>query len=662
MIPDRDGITSNMTDKPSTSSPATTRRNVIVGVGAATAGAVVPSVNTKAESPQTDSVTDVDYGELAQIDLTGIENRVEELVTESLDEYEIPGATVAVVRDGEISMTRGYGVADRETGDSVEPTTPFRVGSVSKPVVWTAIARLAGDSEVDLETPVSEYLEDDLVSWEDPVTLANLATHTGGFESTNRGMWYADPADVQSLQSHLAPMPAQVRAPSTLGSYSNHGAALAGQVLASVAGDRFPAVMEDELLGPTGMETSSFRQPLSDELYSAHATGHDGGLDAKFAGLGISPAGALSASAADMAKFMQLHVNSGIIDGEQVLDAEVIDLIQRQWFTHHETLAGTALGFVERHDADIRAIGHNGGTPTFHSNLILVPEVGFGLFISFNSANATAPRESIPETILEEYFSGDDTVVPEPTGSPTHADELPGTYRSLKVGETTHDSLVTTLQAPTTEIRIAEDGALLTGDEDDPSRWVEIEPMLFQNEDTGRKIAFGTTDGSVTHLFISGSVTAQERIEWNESTPAHLLFLGVSLVGLASGHTYWSPSRENGETRREWVVSLREDREKMSKAFVYAGSTAFLAFIVVTMLYLSFDTFGFLSDPSVHYRALFILPSLGAVTGIISVGLAVDRWRSDDWSSVNRIHYALVAGALVAMTAFLRHWNLLLPR
>ncbi|WP_206536594.1 hypothetical protein, partial [Halorubrum tebenquichense] len=79
MIPDRDDITSNMTDKPSTSSPATTRRSVIVGVGTATAGAVVPSVNTKAESPQTDSVTDVDYGELAQIDLTGIENRVEEL-------------------------------------------------------------------------------------------------------------------------------------------------------------------------------------------------------------------------------------------------------------------------------------------------------------------------------------------------------------------------------------------------------------------------------------------------------------------------------------------------------------------------------------------------------------------------------------------------------
>jgi CubicO group peptidase (beta-lactamase class C family) len=650
-----------MTDKPSTSSLATTRRRVIIGVGAATAGAVVSSANAKAESPRTDSVTDGDHGELAQIDLTGIENRVEELVTESLAEYEIPGATVAVVRDGEISMTRGYGVADRETGTSVEATTPFRVGSISKPVVWTTIARLAGDGEVDLETPVSEYLEDDLVNWEDPVTLANLATHTGGFESTNRGMWYADPADVSSLRSHLAPMPTQVRAPATLGSYSNHGAALAGQVLASVAGDPFPSVMDDELLDPTGMEMSSFRQPLSDELYSAHATGHDGGLDAKFAGLGLSPAGALSASAADMARFIQLHVNGGVVDGDRVLDAEVIDLIQRQWFTHHESLAGTALGFVERPEADVRVIGHNGGTPTFHSNLILVPEAGFGLFISFNSANATGPRESIPETILEEYFSEDDTVVPEPTGSPTRADELPGTYRSLQVGETTHDSIVTTLQAPTTEIRIAEDGALLTGDEDAPSRWVEVEPLVFQNEDTGRKLAFGTTDDSVSHLFVSGSVTAHERIKWNESTPAHLLFFGVSLAGLVSGHTYWSPSRENEETRREWAVSLREDRENMPKAAVYAGSTAFLAFVVGTMLYLSFDTFGFLSDPSVLYQTLFVLPSFGAVTGVISVGLAVDRWRSGDWSLLKRVHYVLVAGALVTMTAFLRHWNLLLP-
>jgi hypothetical protein len=99
----------------------------------------------------------------------------------------------------------------------------------------------------------------------------------------------------------------------------------------------------------------------------------------------------------------------------------------------------------------------------------------------------------------------------------------------------------------------------------------------------------------------------------------------------------------------------------MPKAAVYAGSTAFLAFVVGTMLYLSFDTFGFLSDPSVLYQTLFVLPSFGAVTGVISVGLAVDRWRSGDWSLLKRVHYVLVAGALVTMTAFLRHWNLLLP-
>lgn len=591
-----------------------------------------------------------------------IETKVEELVTESLAEHGIPGATVAVVNNGETALVEGYGVADRETGGAVTAQTPFRIGSVSKPVVWTAIARRAATGELDLEAPVSQYLDEDLRSWDEPVTLAQLATHTGGFEPTNLGLWYPSPAAVDPLPELLNwAMPSQVRSPGTLGSYSNHGVALAGQALASTVDDPFPDAIEAVLFEPAGMDRSSFHQPLPDHIRDPHATGHDSDqLDGPFAGVGMAPAGGLSTTAADMARFLQLHLNTGAVDGEQVLRPETVALLQRQWFTHHEALSGMALGLAERSYGDCRVLSHNGATLSFTSHVLLVPELDFGVFLAFNSERGRAVLEDLPDEILDELLGSPSPDGPEPTGRPARAGELAGTYRTVRVPETTHDAFPSLLGATSVDVSVANDGALLVAIDGDQQRWIEREPLVFQHEETGRTLAFDETDGEITHLYVGGVPSAFATLEWHESLTFHSAVLLASLLCLVAG-LWWSPSREEGESRRAWLASVRTEPDRLATLAAFGGSLAFLAFVVITVGYFLFATIEFLSEPSPLYRIAFVLPVGGAVASVAALAAGAQVWRRRDWPIHRWIHYTAVTASLLAMTGFLWYWNLLLP-
>lgn len=592
-----------------------------------------------------------------------IEQRIQELVVESLDEHDIAGASVAVFRDGAVTMAEGYGVADRETGARVEATTPFKVGSVSKPVTCTAIARLINRGELDPHAPVSEYIDDSLVSWDESITLAQLATHTAGFEMTNLNTWYDESADVGPLSEHLDPMPAQVRDPGEVGAYSNHGVALAGQVLAAVSGNSFADVMDELLFDPAGMETASFHQPLSEDLYEGHARGHGGDVDGKFGGMGIAPAGALSASAHDMGRFMELHLSDGAIDDEQVLDPETVELSQQQWFTHHDELAGMAFGFVEAYHEDQRVLRHAGGVPrdAFYTEMRLFPDLDFGFFVSYNDDVGVDTVFEVADEITDVVVPASEPDVPAPTGEPTRADELEGHYQDISHGFETHDSFWLKLNAETADVEVADDGVLRIDSGGEEQRWVEREPLLFQNEETGEKIAFGERDGEITYLFRSGNPSAMAFIPLSENVGVHLFVLLISLLGVVSGSFLWSADRNEGESRREWFQSLRSNQQRLAKFAVYNAGIAFGLFILGFLLAMNADWPGVFTEPGLLFRMLFVLSILGAIATVAAVVLTPLVWREGYWRRRTRIHYTVVVLALVGLTSFLWYWNLLLP-
>lgn len=527
-----------------------------------------PTEPSRARATATPDLTTTPDGTASvgeRVDTDRIRAHLDDLLPAALDEHDVPGATAAVVAGGD-TVTAGYGFADRATETPVDAEqTVFRVGSVSKPFVATAVMDQIQRGNVAPDDPVTSHLDVPVDDYRGEVaTIAELATHRGGFESTNRGMWIGDRDAVASLPTYLREHPhACVRPPGRVGSYANFGYALLGQVLAATRDAPFHEAIDATLLRPAGMDRSSFRQPLPTRLERTHATSHAGARTYTAENvplIGLRPAGSLSTTAPDAARFLRLHLNDGVLDGSRVLAPETIAATREQWATHHDGLSGTAFGLFERFRGDVRTLWHNGATIGFYSHLVVVPESDLGLFLAFDAPTGGAAAGEVVDELFAELFQTDSEsdapssdsdadstaagaspasagATPTPVDSPTPGDALTGTYRSLRQSYTSYDRVFSVSNAQAVTVDAAGDGTLETTSRGETSEWVEVEPLLFEHVDENRRIAFGDgtgdTDGGTTamYLFRDGGPTAFGRVDGVDRLSLHGAVAGLAALG-----------------------------------------------------------------------------------------------------------------------------------
>lgn len=177
---------------------------------------------------------------------------VDELIEEAMDEHDVAGATAAVVEGDEIVHAEGYGYANYETGEPVDPEeTSFMVGSVAKLVVWSAVLRGVEEGTLDLDEPVGEYLDDHEFEGEEEVTLEHLGTHTPGYEDRLAGLFVEEYAEIDDWGAKLErEMPAQVRRSGETVAYSNHGTGLAGLVVQEAHDEPFEEHVDARVFTP----------------------------------------------------------------------------------------------------------------------------------------------------------------------------------------------------------------------------------------------------------------------------------------------------------------------------------------------------------------------------------------------------------------------------
>ncbi|NRD26210.1 serine hydrolase [Frigoribacterium sp. VKM Ac-2836] len=313
----------------------------------------------------------------------------------------IPGATVSVVADGELLTARGYGMADTGTGDApaeaVDPDrTLFRVGSVSKVVSATAIMQLVEKGELDLDADVQQYLDFDLDTPKGPVTLRHLLTHTAGFEEVIAGL-IGTPGSEKTLREAVSDAPpAQVFVPGTTPAYSNYGATLAGYIAQRVSGVPFDDLLQQQVFDRVGMTSSSFAQPLSADLDARLAHGYPDDSKPAVATevVNAAPAGAMSATATDMARFMLAHLGD-LPEDEALLHPETLAEMHRPALGADDlgTLAAGQrmdLAFFDDSTPGLAAFGHDGDTQVFHSAMRMFPDHDAGIFISMNGSGRSA--------------------------------------------------------------------------------------------------------------------------------------------------------------------------------------------------------------------------------------------------------------------------------
>ncbi|MEQ6889403.1 serine hydrolase domain-containing protein [Halomonas sp. CS7] len=477
------------------------------------------------------------------IERQDLEAFVDGFVTARMKADHVAGVTLAVVKDDALVLAKGYGAADLEAGRPVvAERTLFRPGSISKLFTWTALMQLVEQGRLDLDADIRDTLTDLPLEtrYPEPITLRQLMAHTPGFEDTAMGHLFEDDPDaVLSLRDYLRRhTPAQVRAPGSWPAYSNYGVALAGRVVEEVSGMAWEAYAERHLLGPLGMRDSTFREPwgpqregepMAPALRERVSEGYqwvDGGFRPggfTFVG-GIGPAGSLSTTATDMARFMRAHLNEGRLGDVALLAPETAREMQRTHYRVALGQPGMAHGFIESEIAGYRAIGHGGGTVHFVSDLQLIPELELGVFISTNSNGGQALIRGFVEELVRRHFP---TEPPATAAAPDNLARYVGDYLSTRRSYTTVEALLSHDMA---SVSLDRDGQLVLS-----RRGREIRLMPAQGEghfrqaDSGESLRFLTDDGgAVTHLAVPEPIMVMERVGPLANPRWRLAFLGLA--------------------------------------------------------------------------------------------------------------------------------------
>src|ERR1700734_1187041 len=206
-------------------------------------------------------------------------------IEERMKYYGVPGVSIAVIHDFKISWSKAWGIMDRESKEPVKSNTLFQAGSISKPVTAYAVLYEIQQGKLQFDENVNNYLR----SWKIPdndftknnkVTLKELLTHSGGITVHGFAGYPVDspvPTLLQVLDGAPPANSEPIRVDELPGKewrYSGGGYTIMQQLLIDMLGKSFPQIMEEMVLRPLDMNSSTYQQPLPTEKIKLAATGY----------------------------------------------------------------------------------------------------------------------------------------------------------------------------------------------------------------------------------------------------------------------------------------------------------------------------------------------------------------------------------------------------
>jgi len=468
---------------------------------------------------------------------------------------DIPGAVVTVVKDGQLLTARGFGYADREKRTPVDPDrTLFRPGSVSKLVTWTAVMQLVEQGKLDLDKDINTYLDFKIPDYDGkPITLRQIMTHTAGFEEAVKDIIFSDPAHLLPLGDYLKRWtPKRVFAPGTTPAYSNWATALTGYMIERVSGESFDDYCDKHIFAPLGMTNSTMRQPLPAALVGQMASGYKPGQDAgKFEIIGPAPAGSLSSTGTDMAKFMLAHLDQGkgLLSPEVAATMHNSPLDKVNPVSLLPPLNRMELGFFETNVNGREVIGHLGDTEFFHTSLHLLMKEGVGVYFSFNSGGREGQvqtlRWSMFEDFADRYFPASavaDAAVDEKTAA-EHAAMMAGNWQVSRTAWSNPISVLNLISQ--TKVAVGPKGGLLIPEllaaNKLPREWQEIAPFVWREKGGHDLLAAKVENGKVVRwsFGLLGPFMVFDRVPAHRSSSWLLPAFSVSVAVLLLTVLFW---------------------------------------------------------------------------------------------------------------------------
>lgn len=319
----------------------------------------------------------------------------------ALKDWDVPGMSIAIVKDGKIVFSKGYGVKEVGKPDKPDDNTLFAIASITKAFTTTSIAMMVEEGKLSMDDKVRKFLPyfelyDPYVSQD--ITVRDLLCHRVGFSTfSGDAIWYlSDHLKAEDIIRRAKYLPQAYNFRAGYG-YSNIMYITAGEVMRTITGKPWGPIIEEKIFKPLGMDRSvTTSKDLSKK--GNYATPH-GIIDAKHSPIAwedwgaIASTGGIISSARDMSQWMIFNLNNGIWKGDTLLSPALrntlwtphnvftVDHTDDNYDTHFR---GYGLGWdLSDYKGKLR-VGHTGGYSGMLSNLVLIPDEKLGVIVLTN--------------------------------------------------------------------------------------------------------------------------------------------------------------------------------------------------------------------------------------------------------------------------------------
>jgi len=339
-------------------------------------------------------------------------------VNRAIEQWQIPGAAVLIIKDGKVVVAKGYGLKELGTNDKVDENTLFMIGSNTKAFTGTALAILEHDEKLKLDDKVIKYLPDFKMkdTWiTNELNLQDIVSHRMGLETFQGDfMYWTSDLNANEVIEKFGMITPKYNFRTKYG-YTNAGYAVAGKVIEKVSGLSWAEFLTSKIFTPLKMNRTV---PLSQEYFNStniskpHSFINDVMSVLEFQNIdNLAPCGSIGSSINDLSHWVIAQLDSGKYDGVNMIPFSALQKtrqllsierrVRHPYNKTHYSLYGMGWEFQDYEGREI--VSHTGGVNGFVTSVTLMPEEKLGIVVLTNN-DQNALFLSLRWEILDAYL------------------------------------------------------------------------------------------------------------------------------------------------------------------------------------------------------------------------------------------------------------------
>jgi len=335
-----------------------------------------------------------------------IEEKLDPIIQQIIESWELPGMTVSIVKDNKIIYAKAFGVKNIENKEPLTEKSLFHMASVSKPFSATAIMQLVEQGKVDLDDPVIKYLPYFKVDDEryKEITVRQMLGHISGMPDVRNYGWNKPEYDDGALERYVRSLENRKLKwePGEKFAYSNMAFEVLGDLIAKVSGTSFEDYIKKNILNPLEMHESTFlKKKVSPELATTPHRRRDKTYVSSIYPYNRphAPSSTLHSNVLEMCNWAIANMNRGEFKGKRILKSSSYDILWEPAALNNGRTTAVGLSWFIGTYREIKTISHGGGDVGYRTNFTMLPEKSIAVVILSNCD--FAPVRPVTNAVLD---------------------------------------------------------------------------------------------------------------------------------------------------------------------------------------------------------------------------------------------------------------------